>query len=123
MNLRHGQSAKSFRNLISGDESRVGDIHSDEHLGCVRTCRNCGAASLRFEPGVLDVAVIHLDPQLHHVATNGIGYLRDSIRIGDNIVAGVQSQSRSREIWKWGVILALLFLLVEWFVYNKRVYV
>ena len=83
MNLGRRQTAESIRNLLFGDESRVGDIHSDEHLGCVRTCRNCGAASLRFEPGVLDVAVIHLDPQLHHVATNGIGYLRDSIRIGN----------------------------------------
>ena len=27
-----------------------------------------------------------------------------------------------REAWKWLAILALLVLLVEWYIYNRRVY-
>jgi len=26
-------------------------------------------------------------------------------------------------LWKWAVLAGLLFLFVEWWVYNKRVYV
>lgn len=48
---------------------------------------------------------------------------RDSIRIGDHTVAAVATQSRTRELWKWAAVGGLLFLLLEWWVYNKRVYV
>lgn len=48
---------------------------------------------------------------------------RANIRIGDSDVAASQAQTRTRELWKWAVAAGLLFLLLEWWVYNKRIYV
>jgi hypothetical protein len=38
-------------------------------------------------------------------------------------VTGTAPGGRLRELWKWGVAAALAFLLLEWYVYNRRVYV
>src|SRR5437867_13318717 len=83
MNLRCGQSAKGFCNLISGDESRVGDIHSDEHLRCIGTRRDRGAASLCFEFCLLNTTVIDLHPQFHHVAAYRVGHFGNSVGVRD----------------------------------------
>jgi hypothetical protein len=48
---------------------------------------------------------------------------RESIKIGDDTVVAADTRSQSRELWKWAVAAAFLFLLLEWYVYNKRVYV
>lgn len=48
---------------------------------------------------------------------------RSNIRIGDSDVAASETQRRTRELWKWAVVAGLLFLLLEWWVYNKRIYV
>src|SRR5439155_9449447 len=41
---------------------------------------------------------------------------RDNIRIGDSSVTANETQQRTRELWKWAVVIGLLFLLVEWWV-------
>jgi hypothetical protein len=48
---------------------------------------------------------------------------RESIQIGQQTVATGETRKQSRELWKWAVGLGLLFLLLEWYIYNKRVYV
>jgi hypothetical protein len=48
---------------------------------------------------------------------------REMIRIGDSQVVANEKRTHTRELWKWGAVISLLFLLVEWYVYNKRIYV
>jgi hypothetical protein len=49
---------------------------------------------------------------------------RAEIRIGsDTIKAGEEERRQPRELWKWIILLAFILLLVEWYIYNRRVYV
>jgi hypothetical protein len=68
------------------------------------------SGSRRFAVNLLDSEESNLQP-------------RENIVIGDNSVAAQQPKTRSRELWKWAVGLGLLFLLLEWYIYNKRIYV
>jgi hypothetical protein len=48
---------------------------------------------------------------------------RPTIQIGsENLVAGRETHQPT-EMWKYFALAALLFLLVEWYIYNKRVYI
>jgi hypothetical protein len=40
----------------------------------------------------------------------------------DKIVAG-EERRQPRELWKWIAVGALILLLVEWYIYNRRIYV
>jgi hypothetical protein len=48
---------------------------------------------------------------------------RTSVHIGAVTVSGTRERSQPREMWKWLVLLGLGLLLVEWYIYNRRVYV
>lgn len=48
---------------------------------------------------------------------------REVIAIGDARVAAGETRSVPREVWKWVALAALVLLLAEWYVYNRRVYV
>jgi hypothetical protein len=48
---------------------------------------------------------------------------RPMIQVGQEQIAAGENRGQPRETWKWLVLAALLFLLVEWYVYNRRVYV
>lgn len=48
---------------------------------------------------------------------------RQSIRIGSTDIQTGPTRKQSRELWRWVLILGLLFLLVEWWIYNRRVVV
>jgi hypothetical protein len=41
---------------------------------------------------------------------------------GEQVVAG-QELGQPREVWKWFAVAALVLLLGEWYIYNRRVYV
>ena len=46
------------------------------------------------------------------------------IKIGYNTVTGTQKPAQvQKDIWWWLAIGALAVLLVEWYIYNRRVYV
>ena len=61
-------------------------------------------------------AVNTLDPVESHVAPN------DAFTVGAEQVASVTGQVKVNEpLWPWAVGAALLFLLIEWWIYNKRV--
>jgi hypothetical protein len=48
---------------------------------------------------------------------------RPVITLGsDRVVAGKES-GQPRELWKWFALAALAVLILEWYVYNKRIYV
>jgi hypothetical protein len=48
---------------------------------------------------------------------------RPAIDIGEERIAAGETHSAPREIWKWVALGALLLLLLEWYIYNRRVYV
>jgi hypothetical protein len=49
--------------------------------------------------------------------------VRDTIELGYEQVAGQTGLEQARiEAWKWLLILGLVILIFEWYVYNRRVY-
>ena len=61
-----------------------------------------------FAVNLLDSAESNIEPRLE-------------IQLGgDKFVAG-QQRVQPRELWKWILVLALALLLVEWYIYNRRV--
>ncbi len=46
---------------------------------------------------------------------------RDEIRIGNERISAGQDRPQPRDLWKWILVLALVLLLVEWYIYTKRV--
>jgi hypothetical protein len=78
-----------------------------EQIGPYRVTPEDGA-SRSFAVNLLDAAESNIEP-------------REAIRVGgEQYVAGQQRQ-QPREIWKWVVLLALAVLLVEWYIYNRRI--
>ncbi len=48
---------------------------------------------------------------------------RAMIELGhETVAATVQTQTTRRELWKWILLLGLIILAVEWYMYNRRVY-
>jgi hypothetical protein len=48
---------------------------------------------------------------------------RASFRLGSAEVKRGQAHSHPRQLWKWIILTALLLLLLEWYIYNRRVYI
>ena len=47
----------------------------------------------------------------------------EKVRLGNvELAAGTALQPARRQIWKWLALLGLVVLLVEWYIYNRRVY-
>ena len=46
---------------------------------------------------------------------------RPSIRIGRERIEAGQEKYQTREIWKWILLLAVVLLVVEWFIYHRRI--
>jgi len=84
-----------------GDTNRV---------GAYRVSWN-GAWQRSFAVNLLDSDESNIEP-------------RTSVQIGvDKITSKDRDRDQPRELWKWFVLIALGFLLVEWYIYNRRVYV
>jgi len=64
----------------------------------------------RFAVNLLDADESNLQP-------------RPAIRVGAETVAAGTPDKRPRELWKWFVLAALAVVVLEWWVYNKRVFV
>ncbi len=48
---------------------------------------------------------------------------RPSVQIGAERQVSGHERSQPREVWKWFALLALIVLLAEWYIYNRRIYV
>src|SRR5262245_34511787 len=48
---------------------------------------------------------------------------KPSVKIGETEVQAGPTRKQPRELWRWVVAAALLFLLIEWWIYNRRVHV
>jgi hypothetical protein len=69
-----------------------------------------GREQLSFAVNLLDSAESDLTP-------------RPSIDIGDERIVAGETRRTPRDAWKWVALAALLLLLLEWYVYNRRVYI
>ncbi|HXG08588.1 MAG TPA: VWA domain-containing protein [Gemmataceae bacterium] len=45
------------------------------------------------------------------------------VQIGQDRIAAEEAYMQPRDLWKWVVAAALLLLLLEWYIYNRRVYI
>jgi hypothetical protein len=48
---------------------------------------------------------------------------RPAVKIGEVEITAGQSRKTPRELWRWVVLFGLIFLLLEWWIYNRRVHV
>src|SRR5262245_34185246 len=48
---------------------------------------------------------------------------KPSVKIGETDIQAGPSRRQPRELWRWAVAAGLIFLLVEWWIYNRRVHV
>jgi hypothetical protein len=48
---------------------------------------------------------------------------RTQVSIGAEQIMAGEVHGRPREIWKWVVLAGLILLLLEWYIYNRRVYI
>ena len=46
---------------------------------------------------------------------------RSSIRIGNERIVAGEEKLQTREIWKWILLLAVVLLVTEWFIYQRRI--
>jgi hypothetical protein len=78
-----------------------------EKTGVYRVAWN-GAWQRSFAINLLDSDESNIEP-------------RSSVRVGAENVSGSQERSQPHELWKWLALVALGLLLLEWYIYNRRV--
>ena len=95
----------------------------------LRSALHCGG---QIAPGIASAFVVNLfDPRESDLAPRGLvpeGVPADkaeayTIKIGHSPVAGVRRTAPARQDWwKLLALLALGVVLLEWYIYNRRVY-
>jgi hypothetical protein len=77
-----------------------------------------GVYQVERDDGIVrSFAVNLLDPNESNIEP------RAELKIGTNTVEAGQERRQPRELWKWIAVGALILLLVEWYIYNRRIYV
>ncbi len=71
----------------------------------------------RDDKVVRHFAVNLLDPNESNIEP------RADIKIGGDEVSAGDVRRQPRDLWKWIALAALILLLVEWYIYNRRIYV
>ena len=91
-------------NAATGPNSFFSDT---EQLGVYQVQRDDGGLR-HFAVNLLDANESNIEP-------------RAEIRIGSERIVAGQEISQPRDLWKWILVLAVVLLMVEWYIYNKRV--
>ncbi|HVK11692.1 MAG TPA: VWA domain-containing protein [Gemmataceae bacterium] len=76
-----------------------------------------GVYAATWEKETRRFAVNLFDPNESHIEP------RPSVKIGDVEVTAGPPRKEARELWRWVVLAGLIFLLLEWWIYNRRVHV
>src|SRR5262249_50827813 len=77
---------------------------------------NVGVYGIRRDDGVSShFAVNLLDPEESNIEP------REEVHIGNEKVATGEDRATPREIWKWILLAAVVLLMLEWYIYNRRV--
>jgi hypothetical protein len=111
-------------------EGKISSISVTDTKGAVKTLERgtrpdfaygdterCGIYRAEWEDGVQRFAVNLLDAEESSIEP------RPAIQIGAEAIAAGETRKQPRELWKYAVLAGLLFLLLEWYVYNRRVFV
>jgi hypothetical protein len=69
-----------------------------------------GDETRKFAVNLFDTNESHIEP-------------RPAVKIGEVQIEAGPSRKQPRELWRWVVLAGLIFLLLEWWVYNRRVHV
>lgn len=132
----------NIRDAVSEDNATPGEIKSirpgagidkitvTDPTGATTTLERGGRAEFMYSatdrPGVYSAswtgggrqfAVNLLDPEESNLQP------REAVTIGAEPIGAGVVDKRPREMWKWLILLALAVVMLEWYVYNKRVYV
>jgi hypothetical protein len=78
---------------------------------------NVGPYTSSWEGGIRRFSVNLLDAEESNIEP------RPAVQIGAETVAQSSTRKQPRELWKWAVLAGLAVLLLEWYVYNRRVFV
>ncbi|HEY1379705.1 MAG TPA: VWA domain-containing protein, partial [Gemmataceae bacterium] len=76
-----------------------------------------GVYRAEWKDGMRRFAINLLDPDESNIEP------RPAVQIGAEQVRSDETHRQPRELWKWAVLAGLAFLLLEWYVYNRRVFV
>jgi hypothetical protein len=76
-----------------------------------------GVYQVKWEGGQRPFAVNLLDPDESDLQP------RDKLQIGGSEIAAGQTHPQFRDLWKWIAAAALVLLLAEWYIYNRRIYI
>ena len=77
-----------------------------------------GVYEARWEPNQLRRFAVNLfDSEESNIEP------RNVVQIGAEKITAGEARKQPRELWRWFVLGALFFVLVEWWVYNQRVHV
>jgi hypothetical protein len=95
-------------------EHTQGDSRTDFAFGATD---RVGVYHVAWDGGKKSFAVNLLDPEESNIEP------RQAIAIGNEKILAGHDNSQPRELWKWFALLALALLMVEWYVYNRRIYV
>jgi hypothetical protein len=77
----------------------------------------CGVYRAEWENGVQRFAVNLLDADESSIEP------RPAVQIGAEAIQAGETRKQPRELWKYAVLAGLFFLMLEWYVYNRRVFV
>jgi hypothetical protein len=69
-----------------------------------------GETARAFAVNLLDPDESHIEPRL-------------AVQVGEQRLVAGQERGQPRDMWRWVALAALLLLLAEWYIYNRRVYV
>jgi hypothetical protein len=100
----HGEATK----LERGPRADFGFGNTDE-LGVYHVERDDGGQG-GFAVNLLDGNESNIEP-------------RSEIQLGSERIVSGQQRKQPLELWKWIILLALVLLMVEWYIYNRRIYV
>jgi hypothetical protein len=73
-----------------------------------------GVYRARWPGGELPFAVNLLDPDESNIQP------RDAIVVGEQHLSAVRGAPATVDTWKWGVLIALVLLVLEWVLYHRR---
>lgn len=76
-----------------------------------------GSYTASWDGGVRRFAVNLLDADESNIEP------RPSVQLGSESIQSSATRRQPRELWKWAILAALGLLLLEWYVYNRRVFV
>jgi hypothetical protein len=80
-----------------------------DQLGIYKVVRDDGVVR-HFAVNLLDSNESNIEP-------------RADIKIGGDEVGAGQERRQPREMWKWLALAALILLLLEWYIYNRRIFI